>query len=61
MREEVRWTNLTKTEIAERLAKTSTPVSVNIVTQLLDDAGLSPPQAAEDAGHGKRSPPQRSV
>ena len=40
MREEVRWTNLTKTEIAERLAKTSTPVSVNIVTQLLDDAGF---------------------
>ena len=38
MREEVTWTNLTKTEIAERLAKTSTPVSVNIVTQLLEDA-----------------------
>ena len=38
MREEVKWTNLTKTEIADRLAKTSTPVSVNIVTQLLDDA-----------------------
>jgi hypothetical protein len=38
MREEVIWTNLTKTEIAERLAKTSTPVSVNIVTQLLADA-----------------------
>jgi Rhodopirellula transposase DDE domain len=37
-REEVTWTNLAKTEIAERLAKTSTPVSVNIVTQLLDDA-----------------------
>ena len=38
MREEVKWTNLTKTEIADRLAQTSTPVSVNIVTQLLDDA-----------------------
>lgn len=38
MRETVTWTNLTKTEIAERLGKTSTPVSVNIVTQLLDDA-----------------------
>jgi hypothetical protein len=38
MRAEITWTNLTKTEIAERLAKTSTPVSANIVTQLLDDA-----------------------
>ena len=38
MREGVIWTNLSKTEIAERLAKTSTPVSVNIVGQLLDDA-----------------------
>ena len=37
MRAEVVWTNLTKTEIAERLAKTSTPVSVNIVSQLLND------------------------
>jgi len=37
MREEVIRTNLSKTEIAERLAKTSTPVSVNIVTQLLED------------------------
>jgi hypothetical protein len=38
MRPEVKWTNLSKTEIAERLAKTTTPVSVNIVTQLLADA-----------------------
>lgn len=38
MRVEVKWTNLTKIEIARRLAQTSTPVSVNIVTQLLDDA-----------------------
>jgi hypothetical protein len=38
MREEVKWTNLSKREIADRLAKTSTPVSVNIVTQLLDEA-----------------------
>ena len=38
MREDVKWTNLTKCEIADRLAKTSTPVSVNIVTQLLKDA-----------------------
>ena len=38
MREDVKWTNLSKTEIAKRLAHIGTPVSVNIVTQLLDDA-----------------------
>ncbi len=38
MRQDVKWTNLTKREIADRLAETSTPVSVNIVTQLLNDA-----------------------
>jgi hypothetical protein len=38
MRGNIRWTNLTKREIADRLAKTSTPVGVNIVTQLLRDA-----------------------
>ena len=38
MREDLKWTNLTKREIANRLAMTSTPVSVNIVTQLLDAA-----------------------
>lgn len=37
MREEVQWTNLTQKEIAERLAKTSTPVSTTVVKQLLDD------------------------
>jgi len=37
-REEVVWTNLTKTEIAARLAQRGFKVSVNIVTQLLDDA-----------------------
>jgi hypothetical protein len=37
-REDVVWTNLTKTEIAKRLSNTSTPVSVNIVSQLLDEA-----------------------
>lgn len=37
-REEVVWTNLSKTEIARRLQKRGFQVSVNIVTQLLDDA-----------------------
>jgi hypothetical protein len=40
MREEVKWTNLTKVEIAKRLGQLGTPVSVNIVTQLLRDAAL---------------------
>ena len=38
MREEVVWTNLTKTEIAHRLEQLGSVVSVNIVTQLLEDA-----------------------
>ncbi len=38
VRDDIKWTNLRKSEIAERLAETSTPVSVNIVTQLLKDA-----------------------
>jgi hypothetical protein len=37
-REEVVWTNLTKREIAKRLGQRGSPVSVNIVTQLLEDA-----------------------
>jgi len=35
MREEVRWTNLTLSEIAQGLAGYGTPVSVTVVTQLL--------------------------
>ncbi len=35
MREGVRWTNLARREIAERLAQAGTPVSVTVVKQLL--------------------------
>ena len=35
MREGVRWTNLTREEIAERLAEAGTPVSVTVVKRLL--------------------------
>jgi len=35
MREGVRWTHLTLREIADRLARTTTPVSVTVVKQLL--------------------------
>lgn len=38
MREEVKWTNLPKTDIANRLAEMGSVVSVNIVEQLLRDA-----------------------
>ena len=37
MREGIRWTNLTRKEIVERLAKTSTPVSDTVVKQLLEE------------------------
>ena len=36
-RAEIRWTNLTRKEIVERLAKTSTPVSDTVVKQLLKE------------------------
>lgn len=45
MREEVLWTNLTLTEIAEHLASCGTPVSVTVVTQLLDQHGYVKRQA----------------
>ena len=35
MREDVRWTNLTRAEIAQRLKDAGTPVSVTVVKQLL--------------------------
>ena len=35
MREGVRWTNLTRAEIAQRLKEAGTPVSVTVVKQLL--------------------------
>jgi hypothetical protein len=38
MQEDIKWTDLTKTEVVHRLAQTSTPVSVNMVRQLLDAA-----------------------
>lgn len=40
MRAEVLWTNLTLAEIAERLGATGTPVSVTVVTQLLQRHGF---------------------
>ena len=36
MREEILWTNLTLSEIAQRLGACGTPVSVTVVTQLLE-------------------------
>lgn len=45
MREEVLWTNLTLREIAQRLGECGTPVSVTVVTQLLDHHGYVQRQA----------------
>jgi hypothetical protein len=36
MHEEIRWTNLTLSEIAQRLGGCGTPVSVTVVAQLLE-------------------------
>jgi hypothetical protein len=45
MAEEVIWTDLTVTDIAERLAQKGTPASVHVVEQLLDMAGYRRRQA----------------
>lgn len=57
MREEVLWTNLTLKEIAERLAACGTPVSVRVVTQLLDHHGYVKRQARKQLPLGNH--PQR--
>jgi hypothetical protein len=57
MREEILWTNLTLGEIAERLGAYGTPVSVTVVTQLLDQHGYVKRQARKQRPLGNH--PQR--
>jgi Rhodopirellula transposase DDE domain len=45
MNDEVIWTDLTVTEVAERLAEIGTPVSVHVVEQLFDGTGFGRRQA----------------
>jgi len=45
MKDEVIWTDLTATDVAERLAKAGAPVSVHIVEQLFDLSGYGRRQA----------------
>ena len=60
MRAEVLWTNLTLAEIAERLGATGTPVSVTVVTQLLQQHGFvkRKAQKQQPLGHHLRRDPQ---
>lgn len=58
MREEVLWTNLTLGEIATGLSACGTPVSVTVVTQLLEDQGYVKRQAQKQKPLG--SHPQRN-
>lgn len=52
MAEEVIWTDLTATDVAERLAKLGTPVSVHVVEQLFQREGYGRRQAQKYCGMG---------
>jgi hypothetical protein len=53
VREGVRWTNLTREEIAERLAEAGTPVSVTVVKQLLRKHHYVPRKAQKSKAMGQ--------
>jgi len=57
MREEIIWTDLTLTEIAQHLGDCGTPVSVTVVTQLLDHHGYVKRKAKKQRPLGNH--PQR--
>jgi hypothetical protein len=59
MREEVLWTNLTLSEIAAALGACGTPVSVRVVTQLLDQHGYVKRRAQKQKPLGHH--PQRDL
>jgi Rhodopirellula transposase DDE domain len=52
MDEEVIWTDLTATDVAERLATTGTPVSVHVVEQLFEVTGYGRRQAQKTYSMG---------
>lgn len=55
MEETVIWTNLTRQEIADRLADQGTPVCVHVVEQLLDHLGYHERQAQKAASMGEHA------
>lgn len=55
MEETVIWTNLTRQEIADRLAERGTPVCVHVVEQLLDELGYHRRQAQKAESMGEHA------
>jgi DDE family transposase len=55
MQEEVIWTDLTATDISERLTEHGTPASVHIVEQLLEQEGFRRRQAVKSCAMGSNS------
>jgi DDE family transposase len=53
MNEEVIWTDLTAKDVAERLTKSGTPVSVHVVKQLFELTGFGRRQAQKDCSMGE--------
>lgn len=58
MDETIRWTNLNRGEIADKLKEQGFPVSVTVVDQLPEKHDFRPRQAFK-AGAGKRNIPHR--
>lgn len=54
--EKVKWTNMTRQEIADKLGENGFPVSVTVVDQLLEKQGYCPRQAFKsEAGKYSRA------
>jgi len=56
MNDKVKWTNLTRQEIADKLGEKYFPVSVTVVDQLLEKQGYRPPQAFKSEARKKNIP-----
>ena len=55
MRQEVKWTDLTSAQIAERLAEAGTPASVSVVEQLLNEHGYVDARPASPSRWGSHA------
>lgn len=61
MDQQVKWTNLTRVEIAQLLKEEGRSISVTVVDQLLEKHNYRISQSAEKKGNRKTSPTQSTV
>ena len=61
MRAEVKWTNLSRRQIARRLKEMGTPASRNVVSRLLRKHGYRRRKALKKTTMGRRHPDRKSV